>query len=217
MLSIKVEYKELSRKINQFAVATGRTREDITRQVLKNMVNNAVKFTPPASAEATGRSAQTQGQQKIMSDLNKMGFRPVDLKGKRPENPLFFDPDEYHHAYLAGNATKMLFFVARPKFKKMVTRLFEEIGKLLSGWTPAAVELAIGLPGWVYRHAGEGRGDVRLNRQQNVTSMTAVNHVPEKASGVHAEMERRKAYWVRYATGALDRQLKAKLAGAWGR
>lgn len=215
MLTIAVEYKELSRKINRFAAATGRTREDITRQALKNMVTSATKFTPPGSAQATGREAQKQGQQKIMADLNKMGFRPVDIKHK--ENPLFADPDAYHHDYLAGNATKMLFFVARPKFKKMVARLFEEIGKLTSGWTLAAVELAISLPAWVYRHTGENRGTVRLQRQQNITVMTAVNHVPDTATEVHSEMERRKVYWVSYARASLDRQLKAKLAGAWGR
>lgn len=215
MLKIAIEYKELSRKINRFAVATGRTREDVSRQVLKNMVTSATKFTPPGSAEATGRAAQTQGQQKIMSDLNKMGFRPVDIKHK--ENPLFADPDAYHHDYLAGNATKTIFFVARPKFKKMVARLFEEIGKLTSGWSLAAVELGISLPAWVYRHTGEGRGDVKLSRQQNITTMTAVNHVPDKATEVHSEMIRRKVYWVRYAAAGLERQLKAKLAGAWGR
>lgn len=216
MLKISVEYKELSRKINRFAVATGRTREDVSRQVLKNMVTSATKFTPPASAEASGRAAQTQGQQKIMSDLNKMGFRPVDIKHK--ENPLFADPDAYHHSYLEGGVVKgALFFVARPKFKKMVTRLFAEIGKLTSGWTLAAVELAISLPAWVYRHTGENRGTVRLQRQQNVTVMTAINHVPDKATEVHSEMERRKVYWFSYAAAGLERQLKAKLAGAWGR
>jgi hypothetical protein len=215
MLTIAVEYKELSRKINQFAVATGRTREDVTRQVLKNMVTSATKFTPPASAEATGRAAQTQGQQKIMSDLNKMGFRPVDIKHK--ENPLFADPDAYHHDYLSGNAIKTLFFVSKPKFKTMVTRLFAEIGKLTSGWTLAAVELAISLPAWVYRHTGENRGTVRLQRQENITVMTAINHVPDNATEVHGEMERRKVYWVSYARAGLERQLKAKLAGDWGR
>lgn len=215
MLKISVEYKELSRKINRFAVATGRTREDVSRQVLKNMVTSATKFTPPGSAEASGRAAQTQGQQKIMSDLNKMGFRPVDIKHE--ENPVFADPDAFHHDYLAGNTVKTLFFVARPKFKKMVARLFEEIGKLTSGWTLAAVELAISLPAWVYRHTGENRGTVRLQRQQNITTMTAINHVPDKASEVHSEMERRKVYWVRYAAAGLERQLKAKLAGAWGK
>jgi hypothetical protein len=215
MLTIAVEYEELSRKINQFAVATGRTREDVSRQVLKNMVTSATKFTPPASAQATGRDAQKQGQQKIMSDLNKMGFRPVDIKHK--ENPVFADPDAFHRAYLEGNAVKTLFFVARPKFQKMVTRLFEEIGKLTSGWTMAAVELAISVPAWVYRQTGENRGDVMLSRQQNITTMTAVNHVPGKASEVYAEMLRRKVYWVSYARAGIERQLKAKLAGAWGR
>lgn len=217
MISIKVEYSQLSRKINQFAVATGRTREDVTQAALKTMVRYAVQFTPPASAGSTGRDAQRQGEGKISRDLNTMGFRPVDLKGERPENPLFADPDAYHRAYLEGSAPKTLFFVSRPKFKAMVTRLFLEIGKLTSGWAPAAVELAIPLPAWVYRHAGEGRGTVSLQRQQNITTMTAINHVPDKASGVYAEMLRRKAYWVRYAKEGLDRQLKAKLAGAWGK
>jgi hypothetical protein len=217
MISFKVEYSNLSGKINKFAVETGRTREDVCQQALKSMVRFAVNESPPASAGATGKDAQYQGQKKIEKDLDTMGFRPVDLTGKHPENPLFADPDAYHHAYLEGNAVKTLFFVARPKYKAMLARLFAEVGKLLSGWLPAAIELGIPVPAWVYRHAGEGRGAVQLNRQADITSMTAVNHVPDKASAVYTEMLRRKAYWVRYAAAGLDRQLKAKLAGAWGK
>lgn len=215
MLKISVEYKELSRKINQFAIATGRTREDVAQQALKSMVSYAVKFTPPASQQSTGKDAQQQGQGKIMKDLNAMGFRPIDIKKR--ENPLFADPDQFHRDYLAGNTIKTLFFVARPKFQKMVVRLFAEVGKLISGWIPGAIELGVPVPAWVYRHAGEGRGDVKFERQQNVTTMTAVNHVPGNAANVYSEMERRKPYWVSYARGNLDRQLKAKLAGAWGK
>ena len=222
MLKISVEYKQLSRKINQFAVATGRTREDISRQVLKNMVTSATKFSPPGSAEATGKAAQRKGEGAIQRDLKKMGFQPVDIKHK--ENPIFAEPDAFHHKRLqqaqggiVSRGGKQAFYVSKSKFTAMVKRLFEEVGKLSSGWTLAAAELGVPLPSWVSRHAGEGRGDVKLSRQQNITTMTAVNHVPGKASAVYAEMLRRKAYWVSYARGSLDRQLKAKLAGKWGK
>ncbi|HEY4282644.1 MAG TPA: hypothetical protein VGM62_06220 [Chthoniobacterales bacterium] len=215
MITLKVEYKQLSSKINRFALATSRTREDVTQQALKGMVRYALAETPPASAGKAGLAARQHGEGAIQRDLKKMGFRPVELKGKRPENPLFADPDAFHRVYLEGRAIKMLFFVDRNKFNTMVKRLFEEVGKLMSGWISAAVELNIPLTAWIYRHAGEGRGNVSKSLKQNITTLTATNHVPDKATGVYTDMLRRKAYWVRYAGFDLDRQLKAKLAGQW--
>lgn len=217
MLSIKVETKNLQNKIQRFAIATGRTREDICRQSLKSMVKFATQYTPPGNKKAPGpgSAARDQGQGAIIRDLKNMGFRPVQVKHK--ENPLFANPDAYHHAYLEKAVTKMIFYAEKGKFDRMVKRLFAEVGKVVSGWISACVELEIPLPSWIYRQAGEDRGTVKLARQENITTMSAINHIPDKASSVYSEMARQKIYWVRYAAASLDRQLKAKLAGAWGK
>lgn len=214
-ISLKVELDGLNRSINRFAVATGRTREDVATQAMRGMIRYALEQTPPAGGGNTGKAAQRAGESAINRDLNKMGFRPVELKHKRKENPLFEDPDTYHRDYLEGRAKRMLFFADKTKVKTMVKRLYAEIGKLSSGWILAALETGVPVPAWIMRHFAEGRGDVTRTDIRNVTTLTAINHVPNKAAAVASELERRKAYWARYARGDLDRQLHAKLAGNW--
>ena len=221
VISLKVELSELNNKINRFAVATGRTREDIAQQAMRGMVRYALDYTPPGSQKATGKAAQRSGEGAIDRDLKRMGFRPVDLKGTRTENPLFADPDSYHHTWIAGTALGSrpgtLFFVSRPKYNAMRTRLFSEVGKLASGWLMAAIETGVqSVPAWIARHMGELRGSVQMITEVNITRYIAINHVPDTAGNVASEMERRKGYWARYARGDLERQLHAKLAGAWG-
>lgn len=218
MISLKVELEGLNNSINRFAVATGRAREDIAQQAMRGMITYALQFTPPGSQNATGKAAQRAGEGAIDRDLKRLGFRPVDLKGKRPENPLFADPDTYHRAVLEKRASRILFFVDRQKFNAMRRRLFAEIGKLSSGWLAGAIEAGVAsIPAWIARNIGENRGSAQKINGNNVTTFVAINHVPDNAADVASEMERRKAYWARYARGDLDRQLHAKLAGAWGR
>lgn len=217
MISLKVELDGLNNSINRFAVATGRARDDVATQAMRGMIRYALEQTPPGGGGNSGKAAQRAGEGAITRDLKKMGFRPVTLKGKRPENPIYADPDTYHRDYLAGHAKRMLFFVDQNKFNAMVKRLYAEVGRVASGWLMAAIETGISAPAWIMRHLGEGRGDVSRKDVNNVTTLTATNHVPDTATGVASELERRKAYWARYARGDLDRQLHAKLAGAWGR
>lgn len=226
-----VNDRQLQSAIVQMSRATGRTVKEETRTALKGMVRDALAYTPPASSSNTGKDAEKAGRAAIARDLRAMGFAPRVLKGHRTitmafghpikpvtvptkENPKFVDPDAFHDARLGskhgGKVTRggaQAFYVSKQKFNAMITRLFNEIGRLASGWVAAADELGVPVPAWIARHGG-GRGtNVQVVEDENKITLRVVNHFPDNASGEAAEMIRRIAFLKTAAIGRLKRQL----------
>lgn len=145
-------------------------------------------------------------------------------------NPKFADPDAIHKARLlaskkpgrrgvASRGGKQAWYVDKRLFAALKTRLFGEVGRLASGWVRAAKQLGMNVPAWIARHSETfGRGtDVRTRVVNHVVTLTVVNSFPDTANDVYEDTIRRVPYWTFYATENLDRQLRAKLAGAWGK
>lgn len=234
---VRVDDRLLNENIARMARAAGETVKERTRTTFKGMVKDALAYTPPGSQKAQGKDAQRVGQASISRDLFRMGFTPVEIKGHRTitkafghpiepvtvstkENPKFAEPDIFHAARMqskhGGRVTRggrQGFYVDRRKFKRMQTRLFAEIGKLASGWAPAADSLGVNVPAWIRRHVGSGRGSqVQLVETEAKLSMRVVNHFPETAGAEASQMQRLIDTFIRPAAiGRLKRDLEYRL------
>lgn len=226
---VTIHDEQLHRTIVEKSRVCGTTVKEETRTVFKGIVRDAIAYTPPGSAGAQGKDAQRSGEAAINRDLNRMGFAPVTIKGKRTitqawgrpiapvtvptkENPRFADPDAFHLARLAskhgGRVTRggaQAFYVDRRKFAAMQKRLFAEVGKLASGWVRAAQQLGVPVPAWISRH-GTGRGsDLQVVETPDTISLRVVNYFPDQAPA--DEMARRITALKGYALERLKRQM----------
>lgn len=222
----------LQENITAMTRATGRTMKEESTTVLKGMVRDALLYNPPASAGATGSRAKAQGEIAISRDLGRMGFAPKEIKGfriitkafgrpiapvrvKTKENPAFAEPDVYHLERLrskrGGRVSRgrvQAFYVRKSKFTSMLRRLRSEIGRLASGWIPAARQLGVAIPAWIARHEGSGRGTiVQVIETAHRIVLRVTNRFPDTAGNEAAEMRRRIQKLKEYAIGRLKRQL----------
>jgi hypothetical protein len=243
MLTAQLVDTGLAQHIEDFAAATNRTVPDITRQAMKGMVRYAIDLTPPAGSGRSGKEAQRVGELAITRDLGLMGFAPVTLKGfreikvvyghvlvhpvrvKTKENPKFADPEAHRRARLSslhsGRATrggKQAFYVDRRKFQPMLKRLLAEVGRVASGWVPAARELGVPVPAWIARHGGSDRGTtVEQVSEGSKLSLRVTNHFPEGAGKVYEDTLRHIDSIKGYVANDFRRQLEAKMKGLWGK
>lgn len=240
-----VKDDQLTAKIHEFVAATGRAVKEVTREAIKGMVKDALTYTPPGSSDArSAKKAQQAGEGAVMRDLNLMGFAPVPIKGykeykdtfwghklkaplriKTKLNPKFDDPLAIHKARIAaargrgGRVTrggKQAWYVPLNKYRALQLNLLFHVGRLASGWVPAALELGINVPKFIKRHGGADRGTtVKIQANGDRVTMTVVNHFPDTASDIAADVERRIERFKQYRINAFSRQLKAKLSGVW--
>jgi hypothetical protein len=243
MLTAQLVDTGLSRHIEDFAAATNRTVPDVSRQAMKGMVRYAIDLTPPATGGAN-KAAQRAGERTITRDLGLMGFEPVTLKGHRDikvvfghvlahpvrvktkENPKFADPEAFRRSRLSslhgGRPTrggKQAFYVARSKFNAMQKRLFAEVGRLASGWVPAARELGVSVPAWIARHGGADRGTtVEQVSEGSKLSLRVTNHFPDTVPNkIYDDTLRRIEAIKGYVANGFRRQLEARMKGLWGK
>ena len=218
MLTVRVDDSQLQRKIAQWSLITGRTIKEETRTAFKGMVRDAINYTPPGSQGSTGQRAKVKGEQAIDRDLDRMGFVPVKIKGKRKLNPKFSDPEGFRKQRLAhkhGGAVtrggKQPFFVDENLFKPMRERLRKEVGRLASGYVNAANQLGVPVPAWIARHSETfNRGTpVIITETNNKLTMRVTNSFPEgtEQAGIVADMLRRIEFLKRNAVNRLQRQI----------
>lgn len=233
----------LEQHIQAFAAYTGRSIRDVAKQALKSLVRYAIDFTPPSSGRTKGMAAKRAGEQAIITDLGKMGFTPVPIKGyrmlthvygrrlespiriKTQPNPKFADPEAHRRARLAaagrrrGNISRggrQAFYVDQRKYRPFRKRLLDQVGRLSSGWVQAARELGVPVPAFIARHAGLGRGTtVRTAVQGSRVTLSVINHFPAGTDSLAADVERRIAVFKTYVANSFARQLKAMYARGW--
>ncbi len=230
--------KELDLHILQFSQATDRTIEDVSRQVAKGMVTDVINITPPSRAGVTGPSAKKSGESAIMRDLGAV-FDPVRIKGCReittvfgrkianpvrvptkelwPDVPAIYkERSARRHSGRMTRGRKQAYYVSKSKFTSLANTLKAKVGQLAAGWIPAALELGSTVPAFIMRQAGKSSGTIQVIHEKGIL-IRAVNHFPETAGALAADVTRRIESVKGYAIGKLKRQLEARLKGLWGR
>ncbi len=98
------------------------------------------------------------------------------------------------------------FYVDRNKFAAILVERQNHVGRLASGWAPAALAAGIALPQWIARHGGS-RGLVQVNLLTTSMRMSAANLAPGVTGPVRGELGRRIPYAVEYQRSAMVREI----------
>lgn len=234
---VRVDDSQLQQKIAQWRAITGRAAKEETRTALKGMLRDAINYTPPGSQGVTGTAAKRQGEQAVLRDLNRMGFQPVTIKGKKVYsttfwghkltqpleiktklNPRFADPEAirrdrlaHKHGRTVTRGQKQPWYVDKKLFNPMRDRVVKEVGRLASGWVNAAYQLGVPVPAWIERHAETfSRGSpVIISETSTKIQMRIVNTFPEgtEQAGIVSDMQRRVQQFRFYALQRLQRQI----------
>lgn len=213
---------------------------DEFRSQMRLLVRDVINITPPNSFKQKGKTGLEAGKASINRDLGFMGFVPVEIKGHRTItmafghpiapvvvkthiNPKFADPDAFHAQRLRRKLTMkrsrvsrgglQAFYVDRNKYVAMRERLFDEIGKLASGWIGIAQELKVALPRWISRHAGSVRGafTVNFDPDKGRFFIYAVNHFPGTSDARLVDDTRRRIEAAKgYRINAIRRGLEGR-------
>lgn len=216
-LTVRMTDTRLQANIGAMSRATGKTLKEETGTVFKGMLRDAINITPPLNGKVSRGRGQRVGELSVTRDLNRMGFKPVEIKGRKvynktfwghqlrqplviptKENPKFADPDAIHVARLAakhgGRVTRggrQAWYVDRQKFNIMLKRLMLEVGSLASGWAAAALDFGLPVPPFIKRHWALGRGSqVQITETANKIRMRVTNHFPADADALAAQTQR---------------------------
>jgi hypothetical protein len=210
MFTASVNDAQLVAKIQEMSRATGRTVAEQTRATMKALVKYVLTYTPPASAKAQGKQAQTAGEVAIVRDMKKL-FYAVELKGERVEQ--YPDPHALHRQAFQGigglkTPPKVRYHVDRAKLSALKTTLQHNVGLLASGWAPAANTLGVPVPSWIQRWSGSGRGtDLITSQQETKVFLKTTNHIPAEASAISAQLQRLVESAKRAQVNSMKRQL----------
>jgi hypothetical protein len=180
-----------------------------------------IRITPPFNGKGSIAAAKKQGERAILKDMRKI-FVPVDLKGQRQITQVFGKVIEPRYVYtkekhpdvesvwqsrrktaMRNRRGRNLFYVDRRKFERLRKKKIKQVGKLGSGFAPAANRLGVALPAFMKRH--QTPGSIQVNSTPDHIQITIIN-------GAHyahqiPDLRRRIEWAVGAQRGAMERQL----------
>lgn len=208
--------------LERYAMLTNRTFKDTLLRAGRGAVKYGMRITPPFQADggpdAPTGPAKQRGERAIFTDLARH-FRPVRSRGTGPRGIQY--PARIHLRLLKEGRKRpgrplqrdqaAPYFVDASKLNALEKELRSHVGKLASGWVPAANALqATGTPQWISRH-GTSRGSVTVELDAAAMFVEAVNFATSASAGIASEVQRRIPYALRYQYNAMQRELDVLL------
>jgi hypothetical protein len=174
-------------QLEEYAVRMRRTFQDSFERYARGAVRLTIGNTPPSDGVyregGLVKADQVRGSRAVDRDLNKI-FVPVKLKGKRRERISGAQMVQIHLKHLRYKRVGAVmrryggpYYVDARKFNQLAVKLVSHVGRLASGWLPAAMAVGTPVPAWVSRH-GLGRGAVRYHVTGSDFSLMAANLTP---------------------------------------
>jgi hypothetical protein len=219
MLTLTQTRNELERTMRIFGRVMQRDGEKLARSVFKNITRRVLALTPPShAATITGdmalrKDAYWAGANRIARQMQNV-LAPVRLKHKRKER----HPDvaALYRGLLRNSGGRLKlktayvgqkFYVDAVKFRAVLKDRQARIGRLASGWTPAARAVGVAVPEWVARH-GTARGTFQSTPPGGGRiGLRAVNLGTGLSPEVRTELARRIPYALQYERSSMVRQI----------
>lgn len=186
--------------LEEYAVRMRRTFQDSFDRFCRGAVRVTLGNTPPSNEVYREggllKADQIRGSKTVERDLNTL-FVPYKLKGLRRERVSGVQMVQIHRRNFVTKRTgaKMRrsgapVYVDARKFNHLAVKLRSHVGRLASGWLPAAQALGLSVPVWVSRH-GLSRGAVRYHTTGNDFSFVAANLTPNLPGHLSALVQSR--------------------------
>jgi hypothetical protein len=220
-INLKLTRDEITPTMQRWGEVMRKDGQAVVLEASRRITREVIAITPPASAGITGRDAFQQGRAAIARDMQK-ALAPVRLKGKRKER----HPDvgvAYRQRRVfrgagvgarVGRVAKA--YVDQRKFNALFKELSGRVGRMASGWAPAARDLKVALPAWISRH-GTARGRVLKDLSGPRSRVTVTNFAPEARGNVRVEMARRIKSAMAYARNGMQRNIDFMVLKSAGR
>jgi hypothetical protein len=213
--------EDFDRLISQRAAVYGKTIEEEFEYQAGRILHRMIRITPPFNGKGSIGAAKKQGERAIVKDMRKI-FVPVDLKGQRQINQLFgnviepryVDTKEKHpdvesiwqsrrKTAMRTRSGRAMFYVDRRKFDRLARKKKKNVGKLGSGYKPAAGRLGVALPAFMKRHRSPGSITVDSGPDLIRIVITNGTHYAHQVP----EFRRRIEWAVSTQKAAMERQL----------
>jgi len=224
VITVKADTVELLNKLRAFPQVFSDFMEEQVRIEAKGGIRDAIQITAPGSTLTSKR----RGEGTITTDVLTV-FTPVVIKGYRTikkvfgrtmKKPVRVKTVEKHPDVWAvygqrldrkqatgrkriGRGRKQAYYADEKKLKAMTKKRHSGVGRLASGWLPAAQKVGVKVPAWIARH-GAGRGTVKEDSRRMAYTFTAGNAV---RYGRHAGIDRVVQGVKRMRQGKMHRRL----------
>jgi len=193
VITVKAETVELLNKLRAYPQVFSDFMEEQVRIEAKGGIRDAIKITPPG-AKRLGEHTVTSEVLTVFTPVVIKGYRTIKkVFGRTLKKPVRVKTVEKHPDVWAvygqrldrkqatgrkriGRGRKQAYYADEKKLKAMTKKRHSGVGRLASGWLPAAQKVGVKVPAWIARH-GAGRGTVKEDSRRMAYTFTAGNAV----------------------------------------
>lgn len=194
--------KRFQSALNKYMDGSKRKLETVLKQQAKGIVRNVIAVTPPGGPNVSPGKARQRGTRKVKRDISKVVLGVSDSRVQQQNIEAAVSPFRRNGTIRRGPAVKVK--VPRQKLAQFIRMKQSHVGKLASGWKPAARKFGATVPAWVARHNSPGSATVSINN--NRLRIVISNRVRYAAQMYN--IHRRLQWAINLQRNNLERQIK---------